>query len=72
MSALRSRNAAVCFAQPDVKALGKKIRMAGPFSSTLESGKAAQCAADQVGKIMLPATQDGKEGSVVVTLSCGA
>jgi Ca-activated chloride channel homolog len=42
------------------------------LSSTLRGGKAAQCAAEQVRKIRLPATQDGKEGRVVVTLSCGS
>jgi len=38
------------------------------LSSTLKSGKAAQCAVDQVRKIRLPATQDGKEGRIVITL----
>jgi Ca-activated chloride channel family protein len=42
------------------------------LSSTLRNGKADQCAAEQVRKIRLPATQDGKEGRVVVTLSCGS
>jgi len=41
------------------------------LSSTLKSGKAPQCVADQLRKIRLPPTQDGKEGRVVVTLSRG-
>jgi Ca-activated chloride channel family protein len=51
--------------RPDGTVKGVQI-----LSSTLKSGKAAQCAADQVGKVRLPATRDGKEGRVVVTLSC--
>jgi hypothetical protein len=34
--AYRSRYALVCFVQPDVKAFGKKNRIAGPFSSIVE------------------------------------
>jgi len=41
------------------------------LSNTLKSGKAAQCAAEQVRKIRLPATQDGKEGRTVVTIVSG-
>jgi len=41
------------------------------LSNTLKSGKAAQCAAEQVRKIRLPATQDGKEGRAVVTIVSG-
>jgi Ca-activated chloride channel family protein len=37
--------------------------------STLKSGKVAPCVADHLRKIRLPATQDGKEGRVVVTLT---
>jgi Ca-activated chloride channel family protein len=44
----------------------KSVRI---LSSTLERGKAGQCAAEQVRKIRLPATRNGKEGSVVVTLA---
>ncbi|HEX7539222.1 MAG TPA: AgmX/PglI C-terminal domain-containing protein, partial [Syntrophales bacterium] len=39
------------------------------LSSTLKSGKASQCIADQLRKIRLPATPDGKEGRVVITLT---
>ena len=39
------------------------------LSSTLKSGKASQCTTDQLRKIRLPATQDGKEGRVVITLT---
>jgi Ca-activated chloride channel family protein len=39
------------------------------LSSTLKSGKASQCMADQIRKIRLPATPDGKEGRVVITLT---
>lgn len=41
------------------------------LSSTLKSGKAAQCTAEQVRNIRLPATQDGKEGRAVVTIVSG-
>jgi Ca-activated chloride channel family protein len=41
------------------------------LSSTLKSGKAPQCVTDQLRKIRLPATRDGKEGRVVVTFSRG-
>jgi Ca-activated chloride channel family protein len=44
----------------------KSVRI---LSSTLERGKAGQCAAEQVRKIRLPATRDGKEARVVVTLA---
>lgn len=39
------------------------------LSSTFKAGKAFQCVADQLKKIRLPSTQDGKEGRVVITLS---
>jgi hypothetical protein len=39
------------------------------LSSTLKSGKASPCIADQIRKIRLPATPDGKEGRVVITLT---
>ncbi len=39
------------------------------LSSTFKTGKAAQCAADQLKKIRFPSTLDGKEGRAVVTLS---
>ncbi len=42
------------------------------LSSTLKSGKAASCAADQLRKIVLPVTQDGREGRAVVTIVSGA
>jgi Ca-activated chloride channel family protein len=41
------------------------------LSSTLKSGKATLCVADQLRNIRLPATQDGKEGRVVITLTRG-
>ena len=39
------------------------------LSSTLKSSKASPCIADQIRKIRLPATPDGKEGRVVITLT---
>jgi len=39
------------------------------LSSTLKSGKASPCIVDQIRKIRLPATPDGKEGRVVITLT---
>jgi Ca-activated chloride channel family protein len=39
------------------------------ISSTLKRGKVAPCVADLLRKIRLPATQDGKEGRVVVMLT---
>jgi Ca-activated chloride channel family protein len=39
------------------------------LSNTLKSGKVAPCVADHLRKIRLPATQDGKEGRVVFTLT---
>lgn len=39
------------------------------LSSTLTGTKAAQCIVEQLKKIRLPATQDGKEGRAVVTLT---
>ena len=39
------------------------------LSSTLKSGKASQCIADQIRKMRLPAMPDGKEGRVVITLT---
>jgi Ca-activated chloride channel family protein len=47
------------------------VKRAQVLSSTLKSGEVAPCVADHLRKIRLPATQDGKEGRVVVTLSCG-
>ncbi len=41
------------------------------LSSTFKNGKAPQCVLDQLKKITMSATQDGKEGRVVVTLSWG-
>jgi Na+-translocating ferredoxin:NAD+ oxidoreductase RnfG subunit len=38
------------------------------LSSTLKNGKASQCMADQIRKIKLPATPDGKDGRVVISL----
>jgi Ca-activated chloride channel family protein len=39
------------------------------LSSTLKSGKAVPCVADHLRKIRLSATQDGKEGRAVITLT---
>jgi Ni,Fe-hydrogenase III large subunit len=39
------------------------------LSGTIKNGKATQCMLDALKKIRTSATQDGKEGRVVVTLS---
>jgi len=52
---------------PDGTVKAEKI-----LSATLKSGKAAQCVADTVRQIRLPATRDGKEGRTVVTIVCGS
>ena len=41
------------------------------LSSTFKNGKAPQCVLDTLKKITMSATQDGKEGRAVVTLSWG-
>jgi Ca-activated chloride channel family protein len=45
------------------------VKSAQIISSTFKTGNAAQCVVDQLKKIRLPSTLDGKEGRAVVTLS---
>ena len=67
-----------CFAGPKGKLVLRltvspdgSVKSVQVLSSTFKNGKAPQCVLDTLKKITMSATQDGKEGRAVVTLSWG-